>query len=379
MFRDRYTEQMESQLFSQWDKFDTGEEDYTAIVDFLNDATSFQSFGDGLLSFMVKRGIDLTPETALRYIDGACSKAKIDKSEIGSTNTLKSWFKGGPRPKKGKDSRNAMFALAFALDLSPEETSELFHKVYLDRAFNYRDETELIYYYCLANKKTWQDAQNLIAQITTDEPVCEDHTIYTSVIKNSVDGLLTASDLLSYIANHRHNFEKNSIAAKEAVFGLLKKAKETAKEESALPEHADLYRGSNRESVSFMYEMITGFSVSGKTGTTTVFKNARLPKEIKNRFPEAGTFAKKEPTFEELRKMIVLLFSYCYWYQLQKQGLESDIDNYVQELNVYLSNSGLPMLYYGNPFDWMFLYCNLAERPLDAFREILAEVSTETD
>ena len=128
-----------------------------------------------------------------------------------------------------------------------------------------------------------------------------------------------------------------------------------------------------------MYEVITGFSASGRTGTTTVFKNARLPKEIKNRFPEAGTFAKREPTFEELRKMIVLLFSYYYWYQLQKEGLESDIDNYVQELNVYLNNSGLPMLYYGNPFDWMFLYCNLAERPLDAFREILAEVSAETE
>lgn len=379
MFRDSYTEQMESQLFSQWDKFDTGEEDYTAIVDFLNDATSFQSFGDGLLSFMSKRGIELTAETAIKYIDDACSKARIDKSEIGSTNTLKSWFKGGPRPKKGKDSRHAMFALAFALDLSPAETSELFHKVYLDRAFNYRDETELIYYYCLANKKTWQDAQNLITQITTNTSVFDDHTIYTSVIKNSVDGFSTESALLSYIANHRHNFEKNSVAAKEAVSTLLKKAKETAKEESALPEHADLYRGSNRESVSFMYEVITGFSASGKTGTTTVFKNARLPKEIKNRFPEAGTFAKKEPTFEELRKMIVLLFSYYYWYQLQKQGVESDIDNYVQELNVYLNNSGLPMLYYGNPFDWMFLYCNLAERPLDAFREILTEVSVETE
>lgn len=374
MFQDRYTEQMENRLFSQWEAFDSGEEDYSAVINLLNDPTCFHTFGDSLLAFMKKRFSNLTDETAIKHIENACLENGIGTSEIGSTNTLKNWFKGGPRPKKGTDSRKAMFALAFALQLTPDETSELFHKVYLDRAFNYRNEKELIYYYCLNNRKTWQDAQKLIAQITADDSFDHDHTVYTSIIKDSVDAFSSETDLLCYITRHRHNFEQSNVTAKETLAKLLTQAKGTAKAESLLPEHAEQYRGSNRDSINFMYEVITGFSVANQKGTTTIFKNARLPKEIKSRFPEAGTFSKKAPTYEELRKMIVLLFSYHYWYQVQTHGVPSDIDNYADEVNVYLSNSGLPLLYYGNPFDWLFLYCNLSDRPLDTFREILSEV-----
>ena len=374
MFHDQYTEHMEARLFEQWDMFDSADDDYTAVIDFLNEKNVFHSFGDGLLSLMRESNPDLSAENAIKYIENACTEHGVSKSEIGSTNTLKSWFKGGPRPKKGEDSRNAMFALAFALGLSPEKTAALFHKVYLDRAFDYRNEHELVFYHCLAHSKSWQDAKRLIDSIPTTSDVENGETIYTAVIKNTVDTLSSEDALLSYISRNKYNFAKNNLSAKESVSKLLDKAHSIAKNESSLPEYADQYRGSNRDSVSFMYEVITGFSVSGNKGTTTIFKNARLPKEIKNRFPEAGTFSKKNPTYEELRKMIVLLFSYVYWYHCQENDLSSDIDNYTEELNAYLGNSGLPLLYYGNPFDWLFLYCNLAERPLDAFREILSEV-----
>ena len=102
-----------------------------------------------------------------------------------------------------------------------------------------------------------------------------------------------------------------------------------------------------------------------------------MPKEIKNRFPEAATLSKKEPTYEELRKLIILLFSYVYWYKIQKSDTAPMIDDYISEVNVYLTDSGLSPIYYGNPYDWLFLYCSLADRPLDTFRGLLAEVLAE--
>ena len=98
------------------------------------------------------------------------------------------------------------------------------------------------------------------------------------------------------------------------------------------------------------------------------------PKEIKNRFPEAVTLSKKDPTYEELRKLIILLFSYCYWYEVQRKNEFVELDDYIEELNAHLNESGFSLMYYGNPYDWMFLYCALSERPLDTFRGLLADV-----
>ena len=50
------------------------------------------------------------------------------------------------------------------------------------------------------------------------------------------------------------------------------------------------------------------------------------------------------------------------------------LDDYIEEINVHLNESGFSLMYYGNPYDWMFLYCALSERPLDTLRGLLADV-----
>ena len=369
-----YTEQMENALFQQWDAFDDYNEDYTELIDVLNSDDSFRSFGDGLIVFLQKRKPELTADSAIKYIDELCSKTGVSVGDIASTNTLKSWFKGGPRPKKGEDSRRSMFALAFALESTPAEVAELFHKVYLDRAFDYRNANEIIYYFCLNNKKSWADATRLIDVVNSLNSERTDHTVYTSQIKSDVDSFTDENELLLYLKSHAHNLEKSNVSAKKNLTELIEEAKKIVKEEAEQPEYAETFRGSDRDSLNFTYEVITSLSVSGDNGTKTLFKNARLPKEIKNRFPEAATLSKKEPTYEELRKLIVLLFSYTYWYKVQWTGIDADIDDYIAQINVYLIDSGFSPMYYGNPFDWMFLYCALSERPLDVFRGLLSEV-----
>ena len=376
-----YTSQIENRMWDTWNIYDDTD-DYSTAIDFLNAENGFRSFGEGLVAFMQKKDPSMNLDKAMEYLISCCENNGIDKHEIGSINTLKSWFRGGPRPKKGEDSRETMFAIAFALRLTTEETAELFHKVYLDRAFNFRNEKELVYYFCLSNNKTWSDAQRIITSIEHTE-LSEDATIYTSAIQNEIDRFMDENELLAYIRTHRHNMEQNNVSARENLEKLLTEAKKYARMEAALPAHEGQYSGQWKNedtvSVNFMYSVITETTPSAKKGTTTVFKNARFPKEIKNRFPEAGSFSEKNPTYESIRKMIILLFSYVFWYHIQWDKLEADIEDYTDQLNALLNECGFSMLYYGNPYDWLFLYCTVSENPLDVFRSIIEQVLEEEE
>ena len=317
----RYTEQMENALFLQWDELDDYNEDFQGLIESLNNEDFFRTFGDGLLFFLQKRQPDLTAETAIKYIEELCEKAGVSKNDIASANTLKSWFKGGPRPKKGDDSRSSMFALAFALQLTPDETAELFHKVYLDRAFDYRSEREIICYFCLQHQKTWADVRRLIENTDGLDVLTDDHTKGTMQIKADIDSLTDEAALIFYLTKHGHNLAKKNVAAKKIVGDLIEKSKQTVEQETKLIElrkqaesthkskdsmysnspEIEHFRNTDAQSLNHIYEVITNCSVRGAKGTKTLFKNARLPKEIKNRFPEALTLSKKDPTYEELR------------------------------------------------------------------------------
>lgn len=89
MMDNSYTEQMENALFQQWDEFDDYNEDYSTLIEKLNSAGSFRSFGDGLLFFLQKRLPDLTAETAVKYIETLCAESGVARSDIArSDNTL---------------------------------------------------------------------------------------------------------------------------------------------------------------------------------------------------------------------------------------------------------------------------------------------------
>ena len=368
-----YTEQMENALWQKWNILDE-ELDNTTTLDFLNDEDEFRTFGDGLVTLISKKYPDADLTDASKFLAAMCKENDMDINVIASRNTLKNWFEGDKRPKKGEADREHMFALSFALNFTTEETAELFHKVYLDRAFDFRNEKELVYYFCISNNKPWSDAQSIISSIEHLEG-SDDKTIYTSVIKKDVDTFTDEAQLLTYIKNHRHNLEQSNKTAKENLAKLLAETKELVRIEATLPEHEGQYDGMWKKedtvSMNFMYSVITDTTPSSSKGTTTVFKNARLPKEIKNRFPEATSFAEKEPTYESIRKMIILLFSYIFWYQVQWQNVQIDIDDYTEQLNALLNECGMSLLYYGNPFDWLFLYCTVSERPLDTFRDMI--------
>ena len=388
-----YTSNLETEIWNMAEELDESE-DFSKVIDFLNSKEGFQPFGKRLAEFIDKK-YDLGStdrKTMVQALNEACEKNGVGLSEIASDGTLRNWFDKDKRPKKGEDSRFSMFALAFALRLSVEETKDLFHKIFLDRAFNYRNEKEVIYYFCLKNNKTWADAKRMIAEVENMTIDVSNHTQLTNVIADNINAMSDENTLLEYIRENGHNFEKNSVTAKEKFSYYLEQAKKLAKEEVSairkdeedmlVDEYGNEKRGKksysgkwiNSFSNNFLYEIITGIGVEGDKGTKTVFKNATLPKEIKQRFPEAITFGKEDMKSEEYRKVIVLLFSYCFWYKVQYLSIDFDYDDYIEELDNILFSCNFSKLYPGNPFDWLFLFCSQDDCPLAVFRGILSEV-----
>ena len=387
-----YTESLEREIWNMAKELDENE-DFSKVIDFLNSEEGFQPFGKRLAAFIAKT-LQLNA-TDFKTIKDALEKQRettgVDISEIASDGTLRNWFDKGTSRKKGDDTRRHMFALAFSLRLSVDDTKKLFHKIFLDRAFNYRSEKEVIYYFCLKNNKTWADAKRMIAEVESMTIDTSDHTQLTNVIVQNVDVMSDEKVLLAYIRENGHNFEKNSVTAKEKFSYYLEQAKKLAKEEvnairkdeedMLVDEYGNEKRGKksysgkwiNRFSNNFLYEIITGIGVECDKGTKTVFKNAELPKEIKQRFPEAITFGKEDMTSEEYRKAIVLLFSYYVWYKAEYIQRDYGFDDYYYELDDLLDKCNLPNLYFGNPFDWLFLFCSQDESPLYIFREILSK------
>lgn len=370
----KYTEQIQNELYEgKWSVYDTSEDDYAEMVDYLN-SSNFRYFGDGLVSVISKKTLE--DESALDCLKRCFKEKNIDIKELGSPNTPKNWLNGGERPKKGEDSRRKMFVFAFALGLSVDETVYLFQRVFLDRAFNPRNHKELIYYYCIENNLPFSKAVEMISQVDFENSDVTDKTVYTKVIADVIEQSKSESDIIQYINSHPHNFSINNIAAKDIITQYISRAKKFVLEE--IQSFDSLYvANKDKDSTNFMYETIIGQTITTDNGTDkSLFKNADLPKEISTSFPTPQIFAKlqKNPTYDELRKMLIVLFSYCFWYKTQKTNDYADIDDYVEQLNDLLTEANLPTIYPGNPMDWLFCFCTMADRPLDTFRAILSEV-----
>ena len=377
---------------SLWE-LDPMPDNYSEVLDVLN--SDFRTFGEALINLIEKKA-GKPIDDPIAYLKEVCKSAEIKISEIASENTLRNWFKKDLRPKKGEDSRRKMFALAFALGLTTQETCELFHKAYLDRAFNQRNYKELIYYYCIGKNLSFAHAEAMIEKVNIDDSVSTDKTMRTALIVDETSRINDDDALLEYIHAHSHNFSKNNTSAK-AIAGKWKEkafyfAQQQYKRKKLLKEAAEneggkgagkdiwnnsIFYGKNQKSDSFLYSMLTNRNMAGITGTQVVtLKNAVLPDEIKKNFPQVKSLADNVDSYEELRKVIILLFSYCFWNEGVPVECDTDdkYDEYTMQLDMLLQQANMPPLYYGNPYDWLFLYCTMSDQPLDTFQGILAQV-----
>ena len=85
---------------------------------------------------------------------------------------------------------------------------------------------------------------------------------------------------------------------------------------------------------------------------------------------------------ERVRKLLILLAFYRFWAgralgQGGYEAAETDRGRCVCEINDCLLDAGYPLLYPGNPYDFLFLGAIHAGYPLVAFRDYMRELYYE--
>lgn len=376
------TQDWEGYLWSLDPPTDNAEE----VLRFLRDAAGLMPFGKRLERFMAEE-CGIVQSQAPDCLKEHCRQAGVPIN----SNTVKNWFsKAGP--KKGDHSRDNMLKIAFALQLDPEQTDRLFHKVYLDRGLDPRRLEETAAAFCLQRKIGWTDYQALVQQLQALPAGREENTVYTTVLQKDIESLKTSDALQEYVRLHPHNFQIRSRSAEkvlkelvETVKGNKDKTGEIDRDIAERPESdtlLDALRNRSHYSTENMVRVITGIALP-KAGKRAFLAGSILPREIRTNFPEPAVFAKEHPSYEELRKMIILLASYLCWREESRQkNLPEDFDYfeyYQARINDRLGDAGLAPLYYANPYDWLFLFAATQEDPLESFRGILDESCYQED
>lgn len=418
-----------------WSSNYEDDEEYGELIDFLNKAENFRTFDTGLTEFIKKHGYiekeGLSEEVCFKQRVNFL-KQKFDEKNIPfGKGTIKNYFEGKIRPDSKWQSRQNIFKVCFALDLDVDETTAFFNKIYFDRTFNVKNIDELVYYFCIKNKKSYNDAERLIEDIKKmlDEDLTPvlDETVYTSAIREKTDFFTEESELIRYVLENKHAFKRYNTTATRYLDRLLDRIQgkkedkiivEKIKDSEALTSqdqedikkcglvvqevlknygHEFLNVNKHKErkkdlitrnqtiySIDFMLFVIYFSNKPVRKSDFSFAKNANLLDIIRNNFPSDSSFSKlrNKPnhSFDALRKMIILLEFYTFCFdadEAEDDGFDF-FDDFTEQMNDVLDSCGMGPLYIGNPYDWLFLFCAKSEHPLDTFRSIIHKVS-ETD
>lgn len=127
--------------------------------------------------------------------------------------------------------RHKLFQISFALEMTIEETNMFLTKILCEQGYNFRNEEEIIYYFCRKNNISYDRTTELIEIVSNieDNKKLEDKDIYTKHFKKEVEVINSEEELLDYIKKNKHNFKGFSKTAKEKFIEALNTALELAK------------------------------------------------------------------------------------------------------------------------------------------------------
>lgn len=196
-------------IYNQEDTFEYFSiDDIEDAAEYLTDPSSFRSFNIGLAELLIKKGYPGDKDNITELSEYLISKLRKINSSIGN-ETVISWFSGIHSPKVEAGSRNKIYEICFALELTYEETLWFFHHVYYDRAFNCHTIEEAVYYYCFLNGLSYQEAQKIIQEVeqapavTTNAEKCAN---YTQFVRDRIHAFESVAELKEFLIQNKENF-----------------------------------------------------------------------------------------------------------------------------------------------------------------------------
>lgn len=291
---------------------------------------------------------------------------------------VKRWVEG-----RGLPSQKEALRLALCLKMTVEDAAEFIFKSALTRPFNFKDMYDAVGYFCLANGKSFADAQRLLAQATTAdvpaEAVPENDTV---VIGDRVSRCRTEDELVRYLAANKAGFAEQSRAALQVLDELMVQAAELAEwERQTFFEDADIAEIKSKDNAPAILNVILGYEARANIGGVDVYRHkidkSNFPYLVRSNFPQPQSLQnflqRKAVSVEGIRKAIILLTFYNLFATMKKNRVSDDgFDLYADAVDETLAKCGYVQMYWKHPYDWMFGYCAAALEPLDELREMIS-------
>ena len=414
----RYTDTLDDQAMC----IDPMEEDYQEKL--LETARLFRGFADALTSFLCTHGYEKDRDDTEAKVYFLRERFR-SAGDIPVPRNLRSWFDGNK-----KISRKTAFQVCFALGLDAEDTNDFFRRVQFERSFDCHTISEAVYYFCLRKGKSYWEAEVILEQVGTAKrsrtlPVGE--IVYTTSLQKDIESLPCEDDLVAYLKaraedfgyhnatairllqhlwarisgpdglaeregrlidrmmNSAHTFPANGQTAESRQKGETGQAEQDFRQDELVISERDASTWTIYAQIMGLDRYQAGKYAASRSLTPVLTENILLPLRAADCFPSRQTIDNilrgLSGDYEPLRKMIIFLSFYSFWAgriveagDAYVEAGPGDSSRCLALMEKYLTDAGYPPLYYGNPYDWIFLWAMNDTCPLPAFRGYILEV-----
>ncbi len=379
------------------------EEDY--LEELKKAAELFRTFDKALDTFIANHGYggDLSSvDEKVAFIT-----CKLTAAGVPVPRNIKKWYSEHKRIE-----RKTAFQLCFAFELQIDEVNDFLRRVCLTRGFDCHSVEEVVYFFALKKGLSYTDATKVLAQVTIVKPekITKEDIIYTEFIAEEIDDIDTAEELILYLNENVDKFGYNNATSYEIIRSIWN---DISKEDGiALREKKLLYVAFDKDisdeqveedtdkkrkerkrmddSLWEIYLQILGLSGNYADGIyrarsiKSILKDNKLLHPLaEDSFPDRDGLNKilngEHVSYERVRKLLILLVFYKFWANkaLGSNHYEAgygDADRCISSINDNLVDAGYPMLYPGNPYDFIIYVSVNADNPLMTFRDYMQEM-----
>lgn len=369
------------------------------IFDIISRHITKAGFGKYLLNYIIKQYPDLN-ERDTGFIIKICSEkfrknglinreSIFDRKKVTITDgllrkQLRNWL-GSVTP-----SRENIFLLAFALEISCGDLSDLLTKGLGDKDINYKSPAETAAYSSLKRGKGYAYALWLIneAEKLLSEKAPERKNILTESYRSAYEKLGTENELIKYIAGliSERNDPRASVSIHEcyrklingiAEYAVLDKKVSVANETGIKISSGDGVPFGTIERYIYYYVPVRTGNGHYRTDSFAPYENGNIMGRKNNIMKDQKWFFSTLLRRSDLQKMYssekaisrdtVLTLAFFY---VCEENPNYNAYEYISDINDYLNFCRLEKINFAYPYDLFIFMCLQTEDPLASFRKI---------
>lgn len=307
------------------------------------------------------------------------------KNNVGiSRSDARRWVKDEVNCKRHK-----LFQISFALEMSIEETNMFLTKILCEQEYNFRNEEEIIYYFCRKNNLSYAKAESLIETVKAiDDNKKSEEDIYTKHFKKEVENINSEEELLNYIKENKHNFKGFSRTARNKFIEALNTAIELQgiidRDENMNRDKLEkaMLSGIPREGKSYGAEFQSIKNSEIKDILENITKRDKMDAIIKGK----RAVTRKDLIFMNFFNRAVLTSGddnimhhgtygeeAKYYFNKAEQEPIENMKLFREEMDDILREAAMGKLYVPNRFDNFILLSLCYDNPLEYFTDLIEE------